>query len=457
MLDKQVPAADGLECPVSGRHAVKVERIVKQLRERDSNAPLRLRKKTVSHVVPKTKDKKHDDDKLDVRDFDEILSIDTGAMCCVAEPGVTFEKLVRETLKHGLVPAVVPELKTITIGGAVAGCSIESMSYKVGGFHDTCTAYEVVTAKGDVLVCSADNENSLVFQMMHGTFGTLGIITRLTFRLVPAKPFVHVRYETHQTLEDYKAAIWDHYVKRDLDFMDGIIHSPGKFVLSAGTFVEQAPYTHRYDWMRIYYESTATRTEDYLRTPDYFFRYNKGVTNVRPKSFLMRLLFGKVTDSNTMLRLATALRKIIPSHVIPITVDTFIPFSKMESFLDWYVGEVGHFPLWCVPYRILRQYEWLSDEFFGNVRDELFLDIALYGMKRKNPEHTHRILEKKLMEIGAIKTLISTNLYTEEEFWGIWNRDNYEQVKKRTDPDNIFRGLYDKTCRAARGLDPVRE
>jgi len=57
-----------------------------------------------------------------------------------------------------------------------------------------------------------------------------------------------------------------------------------------------------------------------------------------------------------------------------------------------------------------------------------------------------------MIELGAIKTLISTNLYSEEEFWNIWNKPNYDRVKSQTDPDNIFRNLYEKTCQASRGL-----
>ena len=61
---------------------------------------------------------------------------------------MTFSDLVDATLPFGLAPIIVPELKTITIGGAVAGCSIESMSFRVGGFHDTCLAYQVLTGTG---------------------------------------------------------------------------------------------------------------------------------------------------------------------------------------------------------------------------------------------------------------------------------------------------------------------
>jgi len=433
-------------------HEEKASRIVKQLKERKSNAPLTLKKKAVSHQVPKLEDKRYSDEKLDISDLDEIIYVDIERHICIAEPGATFTKVVAATIKHGLAPVVVPELKTITIGGAVAGCSIESMSYKFGGFHDSCLEYEVVTAKGDILICTPDNENQLLFQMLHGTFGTLGIITLLKFRLIPTKPFVKMTYEKYKSLEEYKNAIWAHYTKKDLDFMDGIIHSPEEYVLSAGNFVDKAPYTHSYDWMRIYFLSTASRKEDYLKISDYFFRYDKGVTNMFPKSFIFRLLFGRFINSNSILKIANTFRRVVPSIINQITVDTLIPFSKIEEFMEWYKKEVNHFPLWCVPYRIVHKYEWVSDEFFNKVRDELFLDIAIYGMETKDPEHYYRIIEKKLIELGAIKTLISTNLYSEKEFWKIWNKKNYDLVKRKTDPDNIFRGFYEKTCRASRGL-----
>ncbi len=433
-------------------HEQKIARIAAQLKNRKSTRPISLKKKSVSHEVPKPEDKRHLDEKLDVSDLNEILEIDAKKRFCIAEPGVTFVDLVRATMRHGLVPAVVPELKTITIGGAVAGCSIESMSYKLGGFHDSCLEYEIITGKGEVLTCTPDNDNSLVFQMAHGTFGTLGIISKLKFRLLPAKPFVKVTYEKYGDLASYKAAIWKHYRARDVDFMDGIIHSPTELVLSVADFVDEAPYAHRYDWMRVYYLSTKRRREDYLRTPDYFFRYDKGVTNVTPKSFLGRLFFGKFVDSTTVLRLVEKFRRHIPSAMIPITVDTFIPYSRMDEFMDWYRREVNFFPLWCVPYKRVRAYEWIDADYLRRNDDELYLDLAIYGMKKSGDKDYYKVLEDELTSIGALKTLISTNYYTESDFWKIWNKDNYDRVKRRTDPDNNFRDLYAKMCRATRGL-----
>ena len=432
----------------SESHAAKVQRVVAQLSEHDGTAPLSLKKRAVAHQVPKAGDRRRRDAKLDIRDLDAILEIDPARRICVAEAGVTFVDLVAATLRHGLVPAVVPELKTITIGGAVSGCSIESMSFRVGGFHDTCLEYEVVTGTGEVLTCGPDD---LLFQMMHGSFGTLGVLTRLTFRLVPAKRHVHVTYERHARLEDYLAAIDRRRREPDVDFLDGIIHAPDLHVLSVGRFVDEAPYTHAYDWMRVYWKSTRTRREDYLETADYFFRYDRGVTSVHPRSFAGRLVLGKFLHSSQVLRLADKLHWLLDDERPTVTLDVFVPVSRVPAFLDWYRREVGHYPLWCVPYRRVRDYEWIAPGFYRGLDDDLFLDLAIYGMAQPPGRNIHRMIEEKLRELGGIKTLISHNYYSEDEFWSIWNRANYREVKQRTDPDNRFRDLYAKTCRAAMG------
>ena len=131
----------------------------------------------------------------------------------------------------------------------------------------------------------------------------------------------------------------------------------------------------------------------------------------------------------------------------------FVPFSKVPAFLTWYEREFGYFPLWCVPYKRVRDYEWLDDSFYQGMTDALFLDLAIYGMKQRGDTNYHRMMELKLRELGGIKTLIAHNYYGKDEFWQIWNAKNYAAVKAITDPNNLFRDLYTKTCRTAMGLD----
>lgn len=438
------------------RHARKVARVAQQLRARPPGRPVSLKKKAVSHLVPKPADKRYTDAKIDLGELDEILEIDPVARTCTAEPGVTFSKLVTETLRYGLVPVVVPELETITVGGAVSGCSLESTSFRFGGFHDSCLEYEVISADGEVLRCTPEGENALVFQMVHGSFGTLGVLSKLRFRLMPAAPFVHVTYETYSTLAAYKAAIWRRFVREDVDFMDGIIHSAREYVLCLGRFTKRAPYTSRYDWTKVYWQSTRRRREDFLTTRDYFFRYDRGVTNVHPKGALGRLLFGRFLGSANLLRLAEKLRRFLPAERPTVTVDLFLPFSKLDEFMAWYGRSIGHFPLWCVPYRRVRDYEWIATDYFAGLEDSLFIDLAIYGLAQPEGRNYYREIEQELFRVQGLKTLISYNYYEADEFWRIWNRENYAAVKRRLDPGNAFRDLYDKTCLAPRGLEHPR-
>jgi hypothetical protein len=120
--------------------------------------------------------------------------------------------------------------------------------------------------------------------------------------------------------------------------------------------------------------------------------------------------------------------------------------------MEWWVRTCDFFPLWAVPYRRVHDYEWLADGFYERMTDDMFLDIAVYGMKQPEGQNYHRLIEEKLRELGGIKTLISHNYYGEDEFWQIFNKRNYDAVKAITDPKNLFRDLYTKTCKAAMGI-----
>ncbi len=420
------------------------------MKARPPAAVLGFKKKTVSHKVPRHGYHPSNAHTLDISDLDRILEIDARGMTCTAEPGVAFADLVKETLARGLVPATVPELKTITVGGAVAGCSVESMSYKYGGFHDSCLEYEVITSRGEVLNCARDGENRLVFEMAHGTFGTLGLITKLKFRLLSAKPYVRLAYEKYRDYPEFMRAMQARMRQGEIDFIDGLALSPREFVLCLGSFVDRAPYTHSYDWMNVYHRTAATRDEDYLRSYDYFFRYDADchwiARNYGLENPVARLLFGKLfLSSAKMLSLANAITRLVDAKRPDVIVDLFVPISKVEPFFDFYVEEFDYYPLWIVPYRIAKVYPWISPRHVPGDGEKLFVDFAIYGYRQRDSRNRYRLLEEKLAELGGIKTLISHNFHERDEFWRIWNEERYDEVKRIVDPDNLFRNLYDKT------------
>jgi FAD/FMN-containing dehydrogenase len=94
-------------------HAAKVARSVAQLRAHPRSRPASLRKQAPH-------DLRRHDDKLDISDLTDIITIDPVGRTCTAESGVQFRDLVAATLRHGFAPVIVPELASITIGGVRA-------------------------------------------------------------------------------------------------------------------------------------------------------------------------------------------------------------------------------------------------------------------------------------------------------------------------------------------------
>ena len=131
---------------------------------------------------------------LDVRAFNHVLAIDASDGWIDAEGMATYERVVAHTLEHGVMPAVVPELKTITLGGAAAGVGIEASSFKYGLVHETLSELEVLTGDGRILLCRPDNEHSDLFHGFPNSYGTLGYALRLRAAAVPVQPFVELTH-----------------------------------------------------------------------------------------------------------------------------------------------------------------------------------------------------------------------------------------------------------------------
>ena len=66
----------------------------------------------------------------------------------------TYEDLVAATLPYGLSPLVVPQLKTITLGGAVTGLGIESASFRNGLPHESVLEMDILTGAGEIVTAS---------------------------------------------------------------------------------------------------------------------------------------------------------------------------------------------------------------------------------------------------------------------------------------------------------------
>src|ERR1051325_6800502 len=135
----------------------KKESLVGQLSA--GRGPVALQKETSNLFRDRVTDKNAGSRRrLDVRAFNEVLEINNQFV--EAEGMTPYETLVDACLAQGTMPAVVPQLKTITLGGALAGVGIESSSHRYGLVHDTVEEVEVLLGDGRIVTASPTNEHA---------------------------------------------------------------------------------------------------------------------------------------------------------------------------------------------------------------------------------------------------------------------------------------------------------
>jgi FAD/FMN-containing dehydrogenase len=216
---------------------------------------------------------------LDVSAFSQVLHVDPGSRTAVVGGMTTYEDLVDATLPHGLMPFVVPQLKTITLGGAVTGLGIESTSLRLGMPHESVLAMEILTGDGEVVTATADNEHADLFRGFPNSYGTLGYALSLTIELEPVAPFVHLRHYRFRDPETCmeavaKIAAEGSYEGHQADFLDGAMFSLDEIYLTVAAFSDVAPWTSDYTGSQIFYQSLRGPREDFLTVRDYLWRWD---------------------------------------------------------------------------------------------------------------------------------------------------------------------------------------
>ena len=216
---------------------------------------------------------------LDVSAFGRVLRVDPEARTAIVGGMTTYEDLADATLRHGLMPLVVPQLKTITLGGAVSGLGIESTSLRSGMPHESVLEMEILTGDGQVVTAAPGGEHDALYHGFPNSYGTLGYALSLTIELEPVTPYVHLRHFRFASPEDCMAAVTQiaadgSYEGHRADFVDGTMFSLDELYLTVGAFSAKAPWRSDYTRAKIYYQSVRGPSEDFLTIRDYLWRWD---------------------------------------------------------------------------------------------------------------------------------------------------------------------------------------
>jgi len=405
---------------------------------------------------------------LDAAAFTRVIHVDPVAKTALVGGMTTYEDLCDATLRHDLMPLVVPQLKTITLGGAVTGLGIESTSFRNGLPHESVTEMEILTGDGRVVIATKDNEHSDLFYGFPNSYGTLGYSLALTIELEPVQPYVHLRHFRFSDPKSCMAAIAEitatrSYQGHKADFLDGTAFSASELYLSVGAFSDKAPWLSDYTGQQIYYQSIRGSREDFLTIKDYIWRWDTdwfwcshafGVQN----KVIRRLWPGRYRRSDVYRKLVAFDRKYGLTAVLNenrgrpqremVVQDVEIPVERGDDFLEFFERNVAMKPVWLCPLKLRGDRAWTL---YPLRPGEVYVNFGFWGTVPLPPGqqdgYYNRMVEEEVSALGGHKSLYSTAFYSEEEFRRRYNGADYDKLKAEYDGGGRLLGLYDKCVR----------
>lgn len=425
---------------MTSRHTEKVDRISRQVqRFYAQQVPFKVFHGSTNSTRIQSFEK---DKMVDVSDLNEIIHLDLEAQTVIVEPNVSMDALVNTTLRRGLVPPVIPEFPGITVGGAIQGGAGESSSFKWGFFSQTTNWVEYVVGDGSVIKASP-KENPDLFYGAAGSCGSLGVITGVEIKLIPAKKYVRLKYTPVANFESAVQTLAEEG-KNVHDFIDCIMFTPYSGMVITGSMSnEKVGKIQRFSrardqWYYLHVQelnNTRVAVTETVPLRDYLFRYDRGAFWVGRYAFdlfgvpftrLRRFILNPILHTR---KLYQALQESGASQQYFVQ-DLTVPIEKCVGFLRYVDKKIGTYPLWLCPVKP----EPRSPLLCNGIAAPLTINIGIWGPRIDNYEEFKRFnrdVEKELVKYGGKKWMYAHAYYTEREFWDIYDKEWYTALRSR--------------------------
>ena len=439
-----------------------MQRLLASYRAIPSDATVRLAKPTSNLFRARAKSAVKG---LDTSGLTGVVAVDPDAQTADVAGMCTYEDLVAATLPYGLSPLVVPQLKTITLGGAVTGLGIESASFRNGLPHESVLELDILTGAGELVTASRDQHADL-FRAFPNSYGTLGYSVRLRIELEPVKPFValkHLRFHALTDLIDAMERIIETggHAGTPVDYLDGVVFSADESYLCLGMRTSTPGPVSDYTGMDVYYRSIQHadgEQHDRLTIHDYLWRWdtdwfwcsrafgaqNPAIRRFWPRRLRRSSFYWKLIGYDQRFDIADRIEKRNGRPPLERVVqDIEVPIGRTVEFLDWFLANVPIEPLWLCPLRLRDDAGW---PLYPIRPHETYVNVGFWSSVPVGPEegHTNRLIERKISELDGHKSLYSDAYYPRDEFDALYGGETYQTVKKNYDPDSRLLDLYAK-------------
>jgi FAD/FMN-containing dehydrogenase len=455
-------------------HQAGVNRLLASYRAIPDDATVRLAKKTSNLFRARAKTSAPG---LDVSGLARVIAVDPVARTADVAGMTTYEDLVAATLPYGLAPLVVPQLKTITLGGAVTGLGIESSSFRNGLPHESVLEIDVLTGSGEIITCKPTGDTADLFQGFPNSYGTLGYSTRLKIELESVQPYVALRHVRFHTLRLLELAVEQiiagaSYDGERVDYLDGVVFSSGESYLTLGTQTSDEGPVSDYTGMEIFYQSIRHDApsgvkRDRLTIHDYLWRWDTDwfwcsrafgaqeprVRRLWPKKYRRSSFYWKLVALDRRFDIGDRLeaRKGNPPQE-RVVQDVEVPLERTGDFVKWFLDEIPIEPIWLCPLRLREPSPIAGTErrwpLYPLEPGRTYVNAGFWSAVPKlagaAEGAANRKIEAKVSELDGHKSLYSDSFYGKDEFARLYGGQTYGVLKRKYDPNNRLLDLYSK-------------
>ncbi|MBA3309476.1 MAG: FAD-binding oxidoreductase [Nocardioidaceae bacterium] len=435
--------------------------------------PVRLSKRTSNLFRPRAQAPTPG---LDVSGLSDVLAVDPESGTADVQGMCTYERLVDATLLHGLMPLVVPQLKTITLGGAVSGLGIESSSFRSGLPHESVLEMDIVTGDGEIVTATPDGPHADLFEAFPNSYGSLGYAVRLRIELEQTRRYVGLRHLPYADLDELTDVVGQicaegAWLGEDVDFLDGVMFGPAEAYLTLGRWSDDVPRPgpsapSDYTGQQIYYRSIRERSHDLLTARDYLWRWDTDwfwcsrtfgaqhpvARRLWParyrRSDVYHRIVGWENRYQVMARIDRRRGKPDRERVVQ---DVEIPLERTADFLRWFHTHVGMSPAWLCPLQLREPTgpgsatRW---PLYPLSPRQVYVNVGFWGMVPIRPGRAdgdvNKLIEVAVADHGGHKSLYSDSYYDEATFAEMYGGPTYRAVKDAYDPGHRLTDLYDK-------------
>ncbi len=430
---------------------------------------VRMSDKSASHTV-------------NMSDLTNILALDEARGVIRVEPFVTVGNAASYLDSRGLQLEATIEMKDATLGGLVMALGMTTHSHVCGLVHDTVTAYEIVTAKGELLRVTADNEHADLFRALPWSHGTLGLLVALEMRVIAASSHVRLAYRPFYSLDAY-AAEYERLARSDNPphFIEVLIFGKDRAVLMEGYLATAAEvrdgglpvnavdkahkplfYKHVESMLEL---GEGQRREELIPMLDYLMRHDRSMcmclAQILPTAneAWFRYTMGWMLPPNMAFLKGTRPDAERENTIRRQVWQEFaFPAERFAEMVARAHDELEIYPLLAYPCKVIDHGGMVrapgnhGRPYRGEPQTAAFLDLGIYGIPQRIKDGDERFdtvtrvrrFEERVRSLGGFLHTYCDVFSTEAEFMQMFDHALWREMRTRYGADGVFPTIYDK-------------